>query len=158
MGIARQTDPPLLVLVLDDGDGHDPAVGAMATTLRQAVPGIRLVVTTRDHLRAALPDRAGTDRGATRLAPAPTESPPASPPLHAALSPREREVLGWLAAGLTNREIGAELYLSADAIKKHVSAILRKLGARNRTEAAQLASAILTPPSASPPPSPRAAA
>ncbi len=55
------------------------------------------------------------------------------------LSDREREVLVLLASGATNREIAAELHLSTEAIKKHASAIYRKLGVRNRTEASQRA-------------------
>lgn len=52
------------------------------------------------------------------------------------LTEREREVLGLLAQGLTNREIGARLFLSAKTVGHHVGAILRKLGVKTRTEAA----------------------
>jgi LuxR family maltose regulon positive regulatory protein len=55
------------------------------------------------------------------------------------LSPREREVLRLLAAGLTNREIAETLSISAETVKKHTAAIYGKLGAGNRTEAAALA-------------------
>jgi two-component system response regulator DesR len=55
------------------------------------------------------------------------------------LTPREAQVLQLLATGATNREIAGELHLSTDAIKKHTSAVYRKLGVRNRTEAAALA-------------------
>ncbi|GAA1577742.1 LuxR family transcriptional regulator [Kribbella sancticallisti] len=50
-----------------------------------------------------------------------------------ALSPRELEVAELAAAGLTNREIGRELFLSAKTVEKHVSAVLRKLGLRSRS-------------------------
>jgi DNA-binding NarL/FixJ family response regulator len=53
-----------------------------------------------------------------------------------ALSAREREVLGLIAQGLTNREIGDALFVSASTAKVHVSHILEKLGVRSRTEAA----------------------
>lgn len=56
-----------------------------------------------------------------------------------ALSPREQEVLQLLQAGLTNKQIADRLYVSERTIKFHVSAILQKLGAANRTEAVQLA-------------------
>ncbi|HEY6758148.1 MAG TPA: helix-turn-helix transcriptional regulator, partial [Baekduia sp.] len=56
-----------------------------------------------------------------------------------ALTPREAEVLRWLATGATNREIAAALHLSPDAVKKHSSSLYRKLGVRNRTEAAATA-------------------
>ena len=52
------------------------------------------------------------------------------------LTPREREVLELLSLGLTNREIGERLHLGPDAIKKHARSLYRKLGVRNRTEAA----------------------
>jgi DNA-binding NarL/FixJ family response regulator len=54
----------------------------------------------------------------------------------AALSPREAEVLRLLAQGLTNPEIGRLLGISSNTAKFHVAAILAKLGARTRTEAA----------------------
>jgi len=58
------------------------------------------------------------------------------------LSPREREVLDLIAVGSTNREIAEQLYLSPHTIKEHTSALYRKLGARNRAEAVQLAQRI----------------
>ncbi|MGV1049978.1 MAG: response regulator transcription factor, partial [Solirubrobacterales bacterium] len=67
----------------------------------------------------------------------------AAPAPPAALTAREREVLGWLVDGFTNREIAAEIHLSQHAVKKHASAIFRKLGVRNRTEAARVARGLL---------------
>jgi DNA-binding NarL/FixJ family response regulator len=58
------------------------------------------------------------------------------------LTEREREVLGLIAAGSTNREIAAELYLSPHTVKEHTSALYRKLHARNRAEAVQRAQRI----------------
>jgi two-component system response regulator DesR len=55
------------------------------------------------------------------------------------LTPRESEILDLIASGATNREIAAQLYLSPHTIKEHTSALYRKLGARNRAEAVQLA-------------------
>jgi ATP/maltotriose-dependent transcriptional regulator MalT len=56
------------------------------------------------------------------------------------LTPRELEVLDLLAAGSRNREIAEKLVVSTDTVKKHVSHLLRKLSATNRTEAVARAS------------------
>ena len=56
-----------------------------------------------------------------------------------ALSPREHEVLQLMARGLKNKEIAAELIIGERTVKFHVSSILGKLGAGNRTEAVTMA-------------------
>jgi len=49
------------------------------------------------------------------------------------------EVLTLVAQGLSNREVGGQLYISAKTVSVHVSNILAKLGAAGRTEAAAVA-------------------
>jgi DNA-binding NarL/FixJ family response regulator len=51
------------------------------------------------------------------------------------LTPREREVLRLLSKGQTNKEIGAELFLSPETVRTHVHKAVVRLGVRNRTEA-----------------------
>ena len=55
------------------------------------------------------------------------------------LTPREREVLGLVVRGLSNKQIAAELDLRPGTNRIHVSNILAKLGTENRTEAAHIA-------------------
>lgn len=57
----------------------------------------------------------------------------------ASLTPRQRAVLVRLAAGRPNKSIARELGMAEATVKVHVTAILKALGASNRTEAAQLA-------------------
>ena len=52
------------------------------------------------------------------------------------LTPREWEVLRMVAHGRTNAQVAQELGVTVHAVKFHVASILRKTGARNRTEAA----------------------
>ncbi|KZB87400.1 response regulator [Amycolatopsis regifaucium] len=82
-------------------------------------PGVaaRMVQSHRDEQRAAQPARK----------------------LLASLSDREREVVGLIGQGLSNAEIGGRLHLSEATVKGYVSAVLSKIGAANRVQAALLA-------------------
>jgi DNA-binding NarL/FixJ family response regulator len=57
-------------------------------------------------------------------------------PRYESLSPQERRILGLIADGLTNRQIGTAMYLAEKTVKNYVSSLLRKLGFARRTEAA----------------------
>ena len=56
--------------------------------------------------------------------------------VHPALSPREREILGFLARGASNKEIARELDIAESTVKIHVQHILRKLELSSRVQAA----------------------
>jgi LuxR family transcriptional regulator, maltose regulon positive regulatory protein len=62
-------------------------------------------------------------------------APAAVPGLVEHLTSRELEVLGMLAAGKSNQAIASQFFVTLDTVKKHVSHLLGKLGAANRTEA-----------------------
>ena len=54
------------------------------------------------------------------------------------ITPRELEILELITAGLSNKEIGARLFVSENTVKTHSSRVFDKLGARRRTQAVQL--------------------
>jgi len=64
---------------------------------------------------------------------------PSGPVLPDGLSSREVEILGLVARGLSNREIGSALFISEHTAANHIRSILRKTGCGNRTEAASYA-------------------
>jgi NarL family two-component system response regulator LiaR len=54
------------------------------------------------------------------------------------ITPRELEILGLIASGLSNREIAGKLFVSENTVKTHSARLFDKLGARRRTQAVQL--------------------
>lgn len=68
-----------------------------------------------------------------------TSPPPLDPLLRLGLTPREAEVLFWLAQGKTNPEIGAILDTATNTVKKQVMSLMLKLGVETRTAAARVA-------------------
>jgi len=83
--------------------------------------------------RKVMPDY--VDRLLAGFGPGDLGAPPADRRLIEPLSDRELDVLRKTAVGLTNREIAAALFISAETVKKHSGNIYGKLGARGRTEA-----------------------
>ena len=65
---------------------------------------------------------------------------PATAPELADLTEQELKLLGFIAEGMTNRQIGEQMFLAEKTVKNYVSSILAKLGLERRTQAAVLAS------------------
>jgi predicted ATPase/DNA-binding CsgD family transcriptional regulator/DNA-binding XRE family transcriptional regulator len=99
----------------DEGAGHLRAAEALADDLGNPQ---RLA-----EVRAALAETAGVTAG----------------PLPGGLTARQAEVLRLLAAGMSNKQIAAELYLSPATVERHLATIYRKLGLTGRVEAARYA-------------------
>jgi len=108
--------------------------GASGFMLKDAPPeeivaGVRIIA-NGDALLAPAVTRSVIEEFVRRDAPAPAALPPAVEEL----TPREREVLDLLAAGLSNPEICARLVISEATAKTHVARILQKLGVRDRVQ------------------------
>jgi DNA-binding NarL/FixJ family response regulator len=74
-----------------------------------------------------------------RLIPAEAQSRPIAAQRRAVLTPRELEVLGFVAQGLSNKEIGDRIGTAGGTVKIHLQNILSKLGAADRTHAVAIA-------------------
>jgi len=115
---------------------RDEAVTLLDTVIA-AAPGDGVAIVAR--WARELAGRAGL---AIRDAGTPAPHSPAGSPL----TPRELQVLALVAEGLTNPQIGQRLFISPKTASVHVSAILTKVGAANRAEAAALYSAQASQP------------
>jgi DNA-binding NarL/FixJ family response regulator len=139
----RSVDPSIRALILtsyDDDEALFAAIlaGAAGYVLKQ-IGGHDLVDTVRRVAAGqSLIDPSLTARVLDRV-----RSGEQMPNELAELTEREREILGLIAEGLTNRQIGARLYLAEKTVKNYVSSILAKLGLERRTQAAVLASRLL---------------
>jgi DNA-binding NarL/FixJ family response regulator len=144
-------DLPTRVIVLTTFDEDE----YVAAALRAGVSGFLLKVGPPEDLVVAvrtvaagqgLLDPAVTLRVIESFAAAPSPDPVRAGQL-AQLTEREVDVLGLVAAGLTNGEIAARLYLGEATVKTHVSRVLLKLGLRDRVQAVAFAyeSGLVTP-------------
>jgi DNA-binding NarL/FixJ family response regulator len=139
----RSVDPAINALILtsyEDDEALFAAImaGAAGYVLKQIkgtdlVDGIRRVAAGQSLL-----DPAVTARVLERI-----RRGPEQPDELRVLTEQERRILQLVAEGLTNREIGARLYLAEKTVKNYVSSVLSKLGLERRTQAAVLAAKLL---------------
>jgi two-component system response regulator DevR len=122
----------LILTSYDDDEAVLAAVlaGANGYLLKEVRATSLIEAIRRVAAGETLLDPAITERVLTRV----RESSPLD-----ALTPRETEILALIAEGLSNREIGARLFLAEKTVKNYVSGILSKLGLQRRTQAAVLA-------------------
>ena len=132
-------EPAPRVLVLTTFDLDEYVFGALragaAGFLLKDAPRERLIEAIRVvHSGEALLSPSITRRLIEDFA---ARSDPIEPPaaVLAELTPREREVLGLVAHGLSNAEIAARLVVTEATVKSHVGAVLLKLGLRDRVQA-----------------------
>ncbi len=133
--VAAPGAPQVLVLTTFDLDEYvyrALQAGASGFLLKDAPPE-RLVEAVRTIARGeALLAPSLTRRLIERYLAAPA---PDAPAVAIELTPREREIWALLARGLSNHEIGAELYLSEATVKAHITRLFQKLGVRDRVQA-----------------------
>jgi DNA-binding NarL/FixJ family response regulator len=118
----------------------DAPIARLVAALHAAAAG--LVVMGPDEALAAsasLPHSAPTN-GDDHPAPAPVEPASGGTDLpHDPLTPRELELLRYMAEGYTNKEVARAMVLAEDTVKKAVQTLIAKLGAADRTHAVVLA-------------------
>lgn len=146
--------PDALVLAADP---RRPEVLAALRRVRTRAPSTRIVVVAEDEDPTSLQARQALNAGADAFVPGPAAARSLAPAVHAVLaglvcaprevrrllakptfSHREKEVLGLLVAGLTNREIASRLFLAESTVKSHLITAFAKLGVRSRKDAAAL--------------------
>ena len=123
--------------------GEPAAPGQLPGVLEAAlVAGGSVVVSTAAGTRLSVRNLGSATLGETMLLLAVHREGPAAAARvsEAALTPRETEVLSWLAKGKTNRDIGDILGMSPRTVNKHAEHIFEKLGVETRSAAAALAS------------------
>ena len=141
----RSVDDSIQALILtsyDDDEALFAAImaGAAGYVLKEIrgsdlVDGIRRVAAGQSLIDPAL-----TAKVLERV----RKGPSVAPEL-ADLTEQERKLLALIAEGLTNRQIGEQMFLAEKTVKNYVSSILAKLGLERRTQAAVLASKLLGP-------------
>lgn len=140
----RETAPAIRVIALTTFDDDEYVFEA----LRAGALGYLLKDTPSDKLFEAI---RAAHRGESFLQPSIAAkvvaefsrmAAPKPAPLVEPLSEREIEIVKMMAAGASNKEIGAALFITEGTVKNHITSILGKLGVRDRTQAALKAKAL----------------
>lgn len=132
----RSVDPSLQCVILTSYDDDDAIRGAIlagaAGYILKEIVGSDLLEKVR---RASRGEALFDERVKAKVIAGLTAVQPEDPRL-SGLTVQEKKVLALIGAGMTNREIGAELFLAEKTIKNYVSSVLAKLGFQRRTQAA----------------------
>jgi two-component system response regulator DevR len=157
---AARPDVAILDARLPDGNGID-----VCRDIRSALPDVRCLILTSydddealfaavmagaagyllkqiggtsltDAVRAVAAGRSLMDPAVTGRLLERLRHPVQPDPRVSQLTPREREILDLIAEGLSNKEIGARLFLAEKTVKNYVSSLLAKLHMQRRTQAA----------------------
>ena len=144
----RSADPGIKALILtsyQDDEALFSAImaGAAGYVLKQ-VRGTDLLDAVRTVAAGqSLLDPAVTLRVLERIR---NGDKPSEPDQLATLTAQERRILELIAQGMTNRQIGENLFLAEKTVKNYVSSLLAKLGVERRTQAAILATKLIRNP------------
>lgn len=144
----RQPEVKVVIFTMDDSPDHLEAAmtaGAVGYLLKDAsrnevIGALQRVAQGEEALNSAV---------SARLLRRMTERGNGQAPQVQALTARERQVLGLVAGGFSNREIGEKLGITTGTAKAHVERVIGKLGASDRTQAAVrgIALGLVTQPS-----------
>ncbi|MET8053514.1 response regulator transcription factor [Streptosporangium sp. NPDC005286] len=140
----RATMPQVAVIMLTTFDEDEYVSRALdegaagfllkAADPRELIIGVRAVADGAAYLSPRIARKVIAQLGGGRLSRAGTARRQVE-----SLTAREREVLALVGRGMSNQDIGRELFLSEGTVKSHVSAILLRLGLSNRVQAAIIA-------------------
>ena len=127
--------PGVLVVLLTREDSPSVARRAFATGARAILPETAEVPQIRACIRAVLRGKTWQPHH-TKVGPVVVDSDPQpeEPTLAQRFTPKEREVLRWLAQGHSNRAIAATMGIDEATVKAHLGRMLRKADATNRVE------------------------
>jgi DNA-binding NarL/FixJ family response regulator len=139
----RSVDPSINALILtsyDDDEALFAAImaGASGYVLKEIRSSDLLTAIRHVAKGESLIDPALTRRVLERV-----RNPTTTAPELAQLTEQELTLLGFIAEGLTNKEIGERMFLAEKTVKNYVSTILSKLGVERRTQAAVIAAKLL---------------